>query len=162
ESRRRYLNYAVSVIMSRALPDVRDGLKPVQRRLLYTMFDSLRLLFDARYAKSMKIYGETVGNFHPHGEAATYEALARMAQGFSLRYPLVDGWGNFGSVMGLPPAAARYTEARLTALACELMSELKFDTAPFRPTYDQQREEPVVLPARYPNLLVNGAQGIAV
>ena len=162
ESRRRYLNYAVSVIMSRALPDIRDGLKPVQRRLLFTMFDSLRLLFDARYAKSMKIYGETVGNFHPHGEAATYEALARMAQGFSLRYPLVDGWGNFGSVMGLPPAAARYTEARLTALACELMTELKFDTVPFRPTYDQQREEPVVLPARYPNLLVNGAQGIAV
>ncbi|MFM8286488.1 MAG: DNA topoisomerase (ATP-hydrolyzing) subunit A [Planctomycetaceae bacterium] len=162
ESKRRYLNYAVSVIISRALPDIRDGLKPVQRRLLFTMFDSLRLLFDARYAKSMKIYGETVGNFHPHGEAATYEALARMAQGFSLRYPLVDGWGNFGSVMGLPPAAARYTEARLTALACELMSELKFDTAPFRPTYDQQREEPVVLPARYPNLLVNGAQGIAV
>jgi len=162
ESRRRYLNYAVSVIMSRALPDVRDGLKPVQRRLLYTMFDSLRLLFDARYAKSMKIYGETVGNFHPHGESATYEALVRMAQGFSLRYPLVDGWGNFGSVMGLPPAAARYTEARLTALACELMTELRFETVPFRPTYDRQREEPVVLPARYPNLLVNGAQGIAV
>ena len=162
ESRRRYLNYALSVITARALPDVRDGLKPVQRRLLYAMFDSLGLTFDGRYAKCMKICGETTGNFHPHGDVACYEALVRMAQDFSLRYPLVDGWGNFGSVMGLPAAAARYPEARLTALAGELMSELKFETINYRPTYDAQREEPVVLPARYPNLLVNGAQGIAV
>lgn len=162
ESRRRYLNYALSVITARALPDVRDGLKPVQRRLLYAMFESLRLTHDGRYAKCMKICGETTGNFHPHGDVACYEALVRMAQTFTLRYPLVDGWGNFGSVMGLPPAAARYTEAKLTQLAGELMSELRFETIPYRPTYDAQREEPVVLPARYPNLLVNGTQGIAV
>ncbi|MCY2963139.1 MAG: hypothetical protein NT069_05695 [Planctomycetota bacterium] len=162
ETRRRYLNYALSVITSRALPDVRDGLKPVQRRLLFAMFDSLRLTSDSRYAKCMKICGETIGNYHPHGDIACYEALVRMAQNFTLRYPLVDGWGNFGVVMGLPPAASRYTEARLTPLAGEMMSELRFETVPFRPTYDSQREEPVVLPARFPNLLVNGTQGIAV
>lgn len=162
ETRKRYLNYALSVITARALPDVRDGLKPVQRRLLYAMFDSLRLTADSRYVKCMKICGETTGNYHPHGDVACYEALVRMAQNFTLRYPLVDGWGNFGSVMGLPPAAARYTEAKLTALAGELMNELKYETVPFRPTYDAQHEEPVVLPARYPNLLVNGTQGIAV
>jgi DNA gyrase subunit A len=162
ETRRRYLNYALSVITSRALPDVRDGLKPVQRRLLFAMHDSLRLTSDSRYVKCMKICGETTGNFHPHGDVACYEALARMAQNFSLRYPLVDGWGNFGSVMGLPPAAARYTEARLTALAEQLLSELRYQTVEHRPTYDAQHQEPVVLPARFPNLLVNGAQGIAV
>jgi len=162
ETRRRYLNYALSVITARALPDVRDGLKPVQRRLLFAMYDGLRLSADSRYVKCMKICGETTGNYHPHGDVACYEALARMAQNFSLRYPLVDGWGNFGSVMGLPPAAARYTEARLTALAEHLMNELRYQTVEHRPTYDAQHQEPVVLPARFPNLLVNGAQGIAV
>ncbi|MFN0055148.1 MAG: DNA topoisomerase (ATP-hydrolyzing) subunit A [Planctomycetales bacterium] len=162
ETRQRYLNYALSVITSRALPDVRDGLKPVQRRILFAMYDGLGLTPDSRYAKCAKICGETTGNYHPHGDIACYEALVRMAQDFSLRYPLVDGWGNFGSVIGLPPAAARYTEARLRPIAEHLMDELRFDTVDFRPTYDAQRQEPVVFPARLPHLLVNGTQGIAV
>ncbi len=162
ETRRRYLNYAMSVIMSRALPDVRDGLKPVQRRILYVMYHELRLVAQAKYRKSRKICGDTIGNYHPHSADAVYDALARMAQDFSLRDPLVDGQGNFGSVMGLPPAADRYTEARLTALAEQLMEELRYDTIDMRPTYDAERSEPVVLPARFPHLLVNGAQGIAV
>lgn len=162
ETRQRYLNYALSVITSRALPDVRDGLKPVQRRILYVMYSSLGLTFDSRYVKCMKICGDTTGNYHPHGDVACYEALVRMAQDFTLRYPLVDGWGNFGSVIGLPPAASRYTEARLRALASHLMNELRFETVDQRPTYDAQNLEPVVLPARFPHLLVNGAQGIAV
>jgi len=162
ETRKRYLNYALSVITSRALPDVRDGLKPVQRRILYAMYDGLRLTADAKCVKCMRICGDTTGKYHPHGDAACYETLVRMAQDFSLRYPLVFGWGNFGSIMGLPPAAARYTEARLMPLAEQLMSELKFRTVDIRPTYDNAFEEPVVLPARFPNLLVNGTQGIAV
>lgn len=162
ESRRRYLNYALSVITSRALPDVRDGLKPVQRRILYVMFEELRLTSDAKYRKCMKICGDTTGNYHPHGDASVYDALCRMVQDFSLRYPLIDGWGNFGSVMGLPPAAARYPEARLMPLAEELMSELRYDTVEMRLNYDATRSEPVVLPARFPHLLVNGIQGIAV
>ncbi|HEY3965804.1 MAG TPA: DNA topoisomerase IV subunit A [Planctomycetaceae bacterium] len=162
ETRKRYLNYAMSVITSRALPDVRDGLKPVQRRILFAMYDGLHLTADGRFVKCMKICGETIGNYHPHGDMACYEALVRMAQNFSLRYPLVHGSGNFGSIIGLPAAAARYTEARLAGLAEQLMSELRFDTVPFRPNYDNSRREPVVLPARFPNLLVNGAQGIAV
>ena len=162
ESRRRYLNYAMSVIMSRALPDVRDGLKPVQRRILFAMYDGLRLTHDSKYVKCAKISGDTIGNYHPHGDVAAYEALVRMAQDFSLRYPLIDGWGNFGSLMGLPPAAQRYTEARLHSLAEELMNELRFETVDHRPNYDGTREEPVVMPARFPHLLVNGTQGIAV
>jgi DNA gyrase subunit A len=162
ETRRRYLNYAMSVITSRALPDVRDGLKPVQRRILYVMFDRLRLTFDAKTRKCAKICGDTTGSFHPHGEMAVYEALVRMAQDFSMRYPLVVGQGNFGSVMGLRAAAARYTEARLSRLAEQLMDELRYRTVDLRPTYDAADEEPVILPARYPALLVNGAQGIAV
>ncbi|MBW3542990.1 MAG: DNA topoisomerase 4 subunit A [Planctomycetes bacterium] len=162
ETRRRYLNYALSVITARALPDVRDGLKPVQRRILYAMYQELRLLHDARRSKSMRVCGETVGKYHPHGEAAVYETIVRMAQDFTLRYPLVDGQGNFGSIIGLPHAQARYTEVRLTSIAEELMSELRFRTVDTRPTYDNSRQEPVVLPARFPNLLVNGAQGIAV
>jgi DNA gyrase subunit A len=162
ESRKRYLNYAMSVIMARALPDVRDGLKPVQRRILYVMYDGLGLTADSKYIKCARISGETIGKFHPHGDIAAYEALARMAQDFSLRYPLVEGWGNFGSVMGLPPASQRYTEARLTRLTEQLMNELRFDTVEMRPSYDGTHTEPAVLPARYPNLLVNGSQGIAV
>src|SRR5262245_18619375 len=126
------------------------------------MFDGLGLKADSRYVKSMKICGDTTGNYHPHGDVACYEALVRLAQDFTLRYPLVDGWGNFGSIMGLPPAAARYTEARLRPLAEHLMNELRFETVDYRPTYDNQRQEPVVLPARFPGLLVNGIQGIAV
>ncbi len=162
ETRRRYLNYAMSVITSRALPDVRDGLKPVQRRILYVMFDGLRLTADAKPYKCAKIAGDTTGNYHPHGPLAVYDALVRMAQDFMLRYPLVNGQGNFGSIMGLPAAADRYTEARLTLVSEQLMNELKFQTVDMRPNYDGRLEEPVVLPAQYPNLLVNGASGIAV
>jgi len=162
ETRRRYLNYALSVITSRALPDVRDGLKPVQRRILYVMFHELRLTVDAKTRKCAKICGDTTGNYHPHGEMAVYDALVRLAQDFSLRCPLVNGQGNFGSIIGLPAAAARYTEAKLTAIAGQLMSELRYETVDMRPTYDAAKEEPVVLPARFPNLLVNGTQGIAV
>jgi len=152
----------MSVITARALPDVRDGLKPVQRRILYVMFENLRLTVDAKHRKCAKICGDTTGSYHPHGDTAVYEALCRMAQDFTLRAPLVDGQGNFGSLMGLPAAASRYTEARLTVVAAELMNELRFDTVEMRPTYDAVTDEPVVLPARFPNLLVNGAHGIAV
>ncbi|MEW4488985.1 DNA topoisomerase (ATP-hydrolyzing) [Thalassoglobus sp. JC818] len=162
ETRRRYLNYAMSVIMSRALPDVRDGLKPVQRRILYTMYHDLRLTADAKYRKCAKIVGDTTGNYHPHGDEAVYDALVRLAQDFTYRETLVDGQGNFGNVMGLPAAARRYTEAKLTAIAERLMSELRYETVEMRPTYDATRDEPTVLPSQYPNLLVNGSQGIAV
>ncbi|MFO1093248.1 MAG: DNA topoisomerase IV subunit A [Planctomycetaceae bacterium] len=162
ETRRRYLNYAMSVIMARALPDVRDGLKPVQRRILYVMHHELRLTADAKFRKCAKICGDTTGNYHPHDQRAVYDALVRMAQSFTLRDPLVDGQGNFGSIFGLPAAAERYTEARLTALADHLMQELRFDTVDVRANYDATRQEPVVMPARFPNLLVNGAAGIAV
>lgn len=162
ETRRRYLNYALSVIQSRALPDVRDGLKPVQRRILYVMYEGLRLTQDAKTRKCAKICGDTTGNYHPHGDQAVYDALVRLAQDFTYRLPLIDGQGNFGSVMGLPAAAPRYTEARLTRVAEQLMNELRYDTVEMRPTYDGATQEPVVLPARYPNLLVNGSQGIAV
>ncbi len=162
ETRRRYLNYALSVITSRALPDVRDGLKPVQRRILFVMYEELGLTATSKRRKSMKVCGDTMGNYHPHGEGAIYDTLVRLAQSFHLRYPLVDGQGNFGSIIGLPYAAARYTEVRLTAVAEQLMNELNFDTVDKRPTYDAAREEPVVLPTRFPNLLVNGCQGIAV
>ena len=162
ETRRRYLNYALSVITSRALPDVRDGLKPVQRRILYVMFDRLRLTADGKTRKCAKICGDTTGSFHPHGDIAVYEALVRLAQDFTLRYPLVIGQGNFGSVMGLRAAASRYTEAKVSRLAENLMNELRYQTVEMRPTYDAADEEPVVVPARYPALLVNGASGIAV
>jgi DNA gyrase subunit A len=162
ETRRRYLNYAMSVITSRALPDVRDGLKPVQRRILYVMYDGLRLTADAKPYKCAKIAGDTTGNYHPHGPQAVYDTLVRMAQDFTFRYPLINGQGNFGSIMGLPAAADRYTEARLTAISEQLMNELRFQTVDMRPNYDGRLEEPVVLPARFPNLLVNGSSGIAV
>ncbi|MEX0703240.1 MAG: DNA topoisomerase (ATP-hydrolyzing) [Planctomycetales bacterium] len=162
ETRRRYLNYAISVITSRALPDVRDGLKPVQRRILYAMYHDLHLRADGKTLKTMKICGDTMGNYHPHGDAAIYDTLVRLGQPFTMRYVLIAKQGNFGSVMGLPPAAARYTEAKLTDVAEQLMDELRFGTVDMRPNYLGNRDEPVVLPARFPNLLVNGTQGIAV
>jgi DNA gyrase subunit A len=157
----RYLNYALSVITSRALPDVRDGLKPVQRRILYTMWQQ-NLTADAKHRKCAKVVGDVMGAYHPHGDAALYETLVRMAQSFSLRYPLVDGSGNFGSLDGDAAAAMRYTECRLARLSDEALGEIEQDTVAFRPNYDGTRTEPVVLPARIPNLLINGATGIAV
>jgi DNA gyrase subunit A len=157
----RYLNYALSVITSRALPDVRDGLKPVQRRILYTMWQQ-NLTADAKHRKCAKVVGDVMGNYHPHGDTALYETLVRMAQSFSLRYPLVDGSGNFGSLDGDSAAAMRYTECRLARISDEMLAEIDQSTVHFRPNYDGTRTEPVVLPARVPNLLVNGATGIAV
>ena len=157
----RYLNYALSVITSRALPDVRDGLKPVQRRILYTMWQQ-NLTADAKHRKCAKVVGDVMGNFHPHGDSAIYETLVRMAQPFSLRYPLVDGSGNFGSLDGDSAAAMRYTECRLQRVSDEVLQEIEQETVHFRPNYDGTRQEPVVLPSRIPNLLVNGATGIAV
>ncbi len=162
EARRRYINYALSVITSRALPDVRDGLKPVQRRILFGMYHDHRLTQDAKYQKSAKVVGSVMGQYHPHGDASIYEALVRMAQDFSLRYPLVDGHGNFGSMDGDGAAAMRYTECRLAGLASELLTELGKKTVAFRPTYDGSLQEPVVIPARVPQLLMNGTTGIAV
>ncbi len=161
EMRESYLNYAMSVIVSRALPDARDGLKPSQRRILVAMND-LGLGPRSRYRKCAKIAGDTSGNYHPHGEAVVYPTLVRMAQDFNLRYPMVDGQGNFGSVDGDPPAAMRYTEARLTPLAMEMLQDLKKDTVDFIPNYDETLTEPVVLPGKFPNLLCNGGAGIAV
>jgi DNA gyrase subunit A len=158
----RYLSYALSVITSRALPDVRDGLKPVQRRILYTMYADMNAVASGRYRKCAAVVGEVMGKYHPHGDASIYESLARMAQDFSLRALLIDGQGNFGSLDGDPPAAPRYTECKLRPLAEELVSEIKKDTVPFRPSYDAQNMEPVVLPAQFPQLLVNGCEGIAV
>jgi len=158
----RYLNYALSVITSRALPDIRDGLKPVQRRILYGMFKGLNLYPDKRYRKSATVVGEVMGKYHPHGDSAIYDAMVRMAQDFSLRDPLVDGHGNFGSLDGDSPAAMRYTEAKLRPLAMQMLEEIRQDTVPFRANYDGTIEEPAVLPARVPNLLVNGSTGIAV
>jgi DNA gyrase subunit A len=161
EMKRSYLDYAMSVIVSRALPDVRDGLKPVHRRILYAM-QELNFTPDRPYNKSSRTVGDTMGKFHPHGDLAIYDALVRMAQDFSMRAPLIDGQGNFGSVDGDPPAASRYTEARLDRLALALLEDLDKDTVDFKPNYDEKELEPVVLPARFPNLLVNGAGGIAV
>ncbi len=162
ETQRRYLNYALSVITARALPDVRDGLKPVQRRILYAMQNELHLRFDAKYIKCARIVGDVMGKFHPHGDSSIYDALVRKAQSFTMSAPLVDGRGNFGSPDGDTAAAMRYTEARLSKLASELLNELGKKTVDFRANYDGTRFEPVVLPARFPNLLVNGCQGIAV
>lgn len=161
-TRSRYLNYAYSVITSRALPDIRDGLKPVQRRILYAMYNNLHLYPDGRFKKSATVVGEVMGKYHPHGDSAIYDAMVRMAQTFSLRAPLVDGHGNFGSLDGDSPAAMRYTEAKLMPLAMELLAEIKKETVAFRPNFDGSLFEPVVVPARIPNLLLNGAAGIAV
>ncbi len=161
EMRSSYLDYAMSVIVARALPDVRDGLKPVQRRILYAM-NEMGLRPTSAYRKSAAIVGEVLGKYHPHGDSPVYEAMARLAQDFSMRYPLVDGQGNFGSVDGDPPAAMRYTEARIAAIAEELLADIDANTVDTMPTYDDSRQEPVVLPARIPNLLLNGSSGIAV
>ncbi|MCB9791748.1 MAG: DNA topoisomerase IV subunit A [Alphaproteobacteria bacterium] len=159
---RRYLSYALSVITSRALPDVRDGLKPVQRRILYAMYHHLKLRPEGRYRKSAAVVGEVMAKLHPHGDQSIYDAMVRMAQSFSLLHPLVDGQGNFGSLDGDPPAAMRYTEAKLRPLALDLLDELGKQTIDFRPNYDGQTFEPITLPAQFPQLLVNGSEGIAV
>src|SRR5919199_1960940 len=159
--RSSYLDYAMSVIVGRALPDVRDGLKPVHRRVLFSMNEN-GLQPNRPYAKSARIVGDVMGKYHPHGDSAIYDTLVRLAQDFSMRSPLVDGQGNFGSVDDDPAAAMRYTEARLAALAREMLRDLDSDTVNFQPNYDGQNREPLVLPARFPNLLVNGASGIAV
>jgi DNA gyrase subunit A len=161
EMRRSYLDYAMSVIVSRALPDVRDGLKPVHRRILYTMHEN-GFTPDKPYKKSARVTGDTMGKYHPHGNQAIYDALARLAQDFSMRLPLIDGQGNFGSIDGDPPAAERYTEVRLAKVAMALLDELDLDTVDFRANYSNEFQEPLVLPARFPNLLVNGSGGIAV
>src|SRR5450631_912197 len=156
-----YLTYAMSTIMDRALPDVRDGLKPSQRRILVTMND-LNLRPGSKHLKCAKIAGNTSGDYHPHGEAIVYPTLVRLAQDWNLRYTLIDGQGNFGSTDGDPPAAMRYTEARPSSVEQELMTDLNYDTVDFQPNYDERLMEPTVLPARFPNLLVNGSTGIAV
>jgi DNA gyrase subunit A len=161
EMRRSYLDYSMSVIIGRALPDVRDGLKPVHRRILYGM-QEMGLQFNKKYTKASKVVGHVMGNFHPHGDAAIYDTMVRLAQPFSMRYVLVDGQGNFGSVDGDPPAAMRYTEARLTRIAGEMLADIDSDTVDFTPNYDESTLEPTVLPARIPNLIINGSGGIAV
>ncbi len=161
EMQASYLDYAMSVIVARALPDVRDGLKPVHRRILYAMYD-LGLRPEQPYKKSARIVGEVLGKYHPHGDAAVYEAMVRMAQDFSLRYPLVDGQGNFGSIDGDNAAAMRYTEARLAKIAMEMLNDIEKDTVDWGDNFDGTLKEPLVLPAALPNLVVNGSSGIAV
>lgn len=161
EMKKSYIDYAMSVIVGRALPDVRDGLKPVHRRILYAMYED-GLTSDKPYRKSATTVGNVLGRYHPHGDASVYDALVRLAQPFSLHYPLIDGHGNFGSVDGDPPAAYRYTEARMAKLANYMLADIKKDTVDFEPNFDEERQEPVVLPSRFPNLLVNGSSGIAV
>jgi DNA gyrase subunit A len=161
EMKRSYMDYAMSVIIGRALPDARDGLKPAHRRVLYGM-KTMGLASNRGYRKCAKIVGEVMGNFHPHGDASIYDTLVRLAQDFNMRYPLVDGQGNFGSIDGDPPAAMRYTEARLQALADDVMADLDKETVDFVANYDETTEEATVLPAQIPNLLVNGSSGIAV
>jgi DNA gyrase subunit A len=161
ELKNSYLNYAMSVIVSRALPDVRDGLKPSQRRILVAMND-LNLGPRSKHRKCAKIVGDTSGNYHPHGDQATYGTLVRLGQDWNMRYPLIDPQGNFGSIDADPPAAMRYTEARMASPATDMLEDLKSDTVDFVPNYDETRTEPVVLPSKFPNLLVNGSSGIAV
>ena len=161
EMEKSYLDYAMSVIVSRALPDVRDGLKPVHRRILFAMKEG-GYEYNKPYRKSARIIGDVMGKYHPHGDQAIYDAMVRMAQEFSMRLPLIDGQGNFGSMDGDPPAAMRYTEARLAKSAHSLLEDIDKDTVDFQPNYDESVYEPVVVPARFPNLLVNGASGIAV
>src|SRR5690349_3441342 len=161
EMKKSYLDYSMSVIIGRALPDVRDGLKPVHRRILFGMYE-LGLTSTRPYRKCAKIVGEVLGKYHPHGDTPVYDALVRMAQDFNMRYPLVDGQGNFGSVDGDMPAAMRYTEARLSRIAEELLADIEKETVDFTPNFDETEKEPTVLPTRVPNLLVNGASGIAV
>ena len=161
EMKRSYLDYAMSVIIGRALPDARDGLKPVHRRILYAMHE-LGLNPGKPFKKSATVVGDVLGKYHPHGDNAVYDSLVRMAQDFSMRYPLINGQGNFGSIDGDSAAAYRYTEARLTRIATEMLADIDKDTVDFVPNYDESRQEPTILPTRYPNLLVNGSGGIAV
>ena len=161
EMRESFLDYSMSVIVQRALPDVRDGLKPVHRRILYAMYE-LGLMPDRAYKKCATVVGDVLGKYHPHGDTAVYDALVRMVQDFSLRYPLIDGQGNFGSIDGDNAAAYRYTEARLQALAVHLLDDIQKETVQLQPNFDNRLSEPMVLPARFPNLLVNGSSGIAV
>src|SRR5712671_3731880 len=161
EMKTAYIDYSMSVIVSRALPDVRDGLKPVHRRVLYGMLE-LGVLSNRPYKKSARIVGEVLGKYHPHGDTSVYDAMVRMAQDWSLRYTLIDGQGNFGSIDGDSPAAMRYTEARLRKIAEELLADIEKETVDFTLNFDDSLQEPTVLPARVPNLLINGASGIAV
>ena len=161
EMRRSYLDYAMSVIVGRALPDVRDGLKPVHRRVLFAMHEANNV-WNRPYVKCARVVGDVLGKYHPHGDSATYEALVRMAQDFSMRYTLIDGQGNFGSVDGDNPAAYRYTECRLERIAGELLADIDKETVDFVPNYDGKEQEPAVLPSKIPNLLINGSTGIAV
>ncbi|MBR3920735.1 MAG: DNA gyrase subunit A, partial [Oscillospiraceae bacterium] len=161
EMKTSFLDYSMSVIVSRALPDVRDGLKPVHRRILYTMYEA-GLTPDKKYLKCAATVGDVLGKYHPHGDASVYDALVRLAQDFSLRYPLVDGHGNFGSIDGDPAAAYRYTEAKMAKISMEMLSDINKETIPYTRNYDDRLKEPVVLPSRFPNILVNGSTGIAV
>ena len=161
EMKTAYIDYAMSVIVARALPDVRDGMKPVHRRILYSMHED-GITSDKPYRKSANTVGSVLGRYHPHGDAAVYDAMVRMAQTFSLRYPLIDGHGNFGSIDGDPPAAMRYTEARMSKIANYMMSDIEKNTVDFVPNYDDRLQEPSVLPTRLPALLLNGSSGIAV
>ena len=161
EVRKAFLDYSMSVIVSRALPDVRDGLKPVHRRILYTMFEN-NLYPDRAYRKCADTVGAVLGRYHPHGDASVYDAMVRLAQTFSMRYTLVDGHGNFGTVDGDPAAAYRYTESRMSKISMKMLQDIDKDTVDFASNYDDRLKEPEVLPARYPNLLVNGSSGIAV
>ena len=161
EMKKSYLDYSMSVIVGRALPDVRDGLKPVHRRILYTLYEK-GILPDRPYRKCADTVGSVLGSYHPHGDASVYDALVRLAQDFSMRYPLVDGQGNFGSVDGDPPAAYRYTEAKMSKISVEMLTDIEKETVRFIPNYDDRLKEPEYLPSRFPNLLVNGSTGIAV
>src|SRR5215210_2108658 len=161
EMRRSYLDYAMSVIIGRALPDVRDGLKPVHRRVLWAMHE-LGNTYNKPYKKSARVVGDVIGKYHPHGDTAVYDTIVRMAQEFSMRYPLIDGQGNFGSVDGDAPAAMRYTEVRMAKLTNEVLADIEKETVNFQPNYDESLSEPTVLPTRLPNLLLNGSEGIAV
>ena len=161
EMKSSFIDYAMSVIVARALPDVRDGLKPVHRRILYAMYED-GLTSDKPFKKSATCVGDVLGRYHPHGDGSVYDALVRLAQDFSMRYPLVEGHGNFGSVDGDPPAAYRYTEARMSRISDEMLRDIEKETVDWDPNFDESRKEPRVLPARFPNLLVNGSSGIAV
>lgn len=161
EMRKSYLDYAMSVIVGRALPDVRDGLKPVHRRVLYAMHE-LKNNWNAAYKKSARIVGDVIGKYHPHGDTAVYDTIVRMAQNFAMRYVLIDGQGNFGSVDGLAAAAMRYTEIRMAKISHEMLADIEEETVNFGPNYDGSEHEPLVLPTRFPTLLVNGSSGIAV
>ena len=161
EMKNSYINYAMSVIIGRALPDARDGLKPVHRRVLYGMYEGGHTA-DKKFSKSARSVGEVMGKYHPHGDQSIYDTMVRMAQEFSLRYPLVDGQGNFGSIDGDPPAAMRYTESRLDRISKHMLEDIDKDTVDFQPNFDDSEQEPTVLPSRLPNLLLNGSDGIAV